>query len=113
MKIGMKEGTKETENFIVELYYCSIDKSNTVKAESAQFTIDIILFFFTLLSIYTNENHFAIVSSLYFSNENIKEIGVRNMANKLFMEERTLYTHRKKYCKIISSIIEFVKKYTK
>lgn len=105
----MNPKTKDLENEIVNLYYCSIKKKSDIEPEYAEFTINLIKFFFSLLSMYTNENHLLIITKLYFSRGNIKEIGVKTIARKLYLEERTLYSYRKKYCEIIIAIIKYVK----
>lgn len=98
--------TKDIEKELVNLYYCSIKKKSDIDPEYAQYQIDIIKFFFKLLSIYTNENHLVILNKLYFTRWNIKEIGVKATAIKLYLEERTLFSYRKRYCGIINEIIK-------
>ena len=53
--------------------------------------------FYTSISIYDENNHKEIVRILYFSKENILIIGVRKIAARLFMDDKTLYKYRKKY----------------
>lgn len=106
----MEEKTKEIEKLIIEIYYCSIGKNQEVKPEYALFIINIVVFFFSILSIYTNEDHLSTVMKLYFSKDNIKAVGIRKMARILHFEERTLFSLRKKYCNAIWAIIKFAKK---
>ncbi len=102
-----KTGTNAIEKKIVDLYNKSVGKVDK-ESIKAQTTIDKILKVFKLISIYDENNHKEIVRILYFSKENILIIGVRKIAARLFMDDKTLYKYRKKYCAVISNILNSI-----
>ncbi len=97
--------TRKIEEAVIELYKRSVKKEDEIEAEKAAKTIQDIISSFRLISIFTKENHVEIVKKLYFSKDNILEIGIRKMSDKVFVQEKTLYTYRKKYCKIIENFL--------
>ncbi len=98
--------THKIEKQIIALYKKSKNKKDITGARNAKQTVEEILQTFRLLDIFINDNHAQIVKSIYFTRWNIVEIGVRAMAMKVFMPERTLYKYRQKYCAIILEILK-------
>lgn len=100
-----RKNLKDTEKTIVEIYYSSKKKDIDNETEKAIDTVNCIIDCFRLISIFTNNNHTAIVKQLYFSKENVCVIGPKRIAQKVFVHENTLHTYREKYCLIISLVL--------
>lgn len=98
--------TRRTEKAIIDLYYCSMKKDDNEKSLVAKTIIETIKSYFEIISIFTNENHLNIITNLYFTSKNILEVGTRQMANKVFIQERSLLIYRQKYCAVIEKILE-------
>lgn len=95
--------TRIYEIALIELFYES--RNNNEAKEK----IEIILKVFKIISIFTGENHEEIICKLYFDRNNIVRVGIKLSADKVFMQEKTLYSYRKKYCKIIKEIMVLFK----
>ncbi len=91
--------TCQTEKLIVGIYE---KRNENIEAKKQ---IRIIMLCFQMLSIFTEEDHSAIVQKLYFSKNNIVKNGVRETAKAVFIPERTLQYYRRKYCEIIDIIV--------
>lgn len=102
-----RKNLRDTEKTIVDIYYCSRKKEIDKESEKAMDTVNCIIRCFHLISIFTDDNHTAIVKQLYFSKENICAIGSKRIARKVYLHENTLHTYRKKYCSIISLILVY------
>ena len=61
------------------------------------------------ISEFTNTDHTAIFNRLYFSKYNIKVAGIKHVARNIYIEERTLFSYRKKYCKVIMWILDYIR----
>lgn len=103
-------GTMKTEKMLVELYKKSKNKFDDKEADKAKQTICLIECGFDLISIFTEVEHVKIVSKLYFTTNNMFIIGLKPIADKVYVKERTLFDYRQKYCKVINFILEFIKK---
>ncbi len=95
---------KITENYVFEVFLTElyIASKNDIDANER---IKTILKVFKVISIFTEENHEEIVRRIYFENSNIVRLGVRISAEKVFVQEKTLYNYRRKYCKAIKEIL--------
>lgn len=98
--------TRKIERKIVDLYECSKRKDGSSEAIKAKKKVEKIFLFFELLSVFMGEDHVGVVRKLYFSRDNIFTIGIRRMADKVFIQERTLFLYRQRYCKIIDAFLE-------
>lgn len=98
--------THDIEKQINKLYKTSKNKKNALEAKQAKEVMEEIIRTFRMLDIFMNEHHTDIVQRIYFTRWNIVQIGVRAMAFRIFMPERTLYKYRQKYCAIIAEILK-------
>lgn len=98
--------TRKTERKIVRLYECSKKADGSASAANAARTVEAILLQFSIVSAFTEEDHLSVLQKLYFSRDNIIKIGVKRMADKVFIQERTLLLYRQKYCRIIDMLLE-------
>jgi hypothetical protein len=46
-------------------------------------------------------DHTKIVKNLYFSKDNILNTSMHRMAEKVYLQERTLFQYRQKYCEVV------------
>ena len=97
--------TRMSEKTIIELYYCSIKKTDDEEKQKAKSSINLIIKCFQLISIFTKEDHTKIIEQVYFTKENIRVIGAEKMAVKVHMHPNTLYLYRQNYCKVINAIL--------
>ncbi len=101
--------TRKTEQEIVNIYYLS-QKKDDPAASKARIIVMTILEYFRIISVFDGEDHQKIISKLYFSKDNVITAGIRKTALSLFLEEKTLYNYRKKYCEVIKRAIELIYK---
>ena len=94
--------TIKTEHKIVEIYKSS--KGKSAEAEQAKNVVNLIIQYFELISLFTNVRHVDIVKRIYFSADNLFVVGMRGIAQRLYLHENTLYSYRKKYCTVINTI---------
>lgn len=98
--------TRVVEQKVIKLFNDSMEQVNKEKRVEAQIIVERVLNVFELISVFDNYNHVEILKKLYFTKTNIFVLGTKKMANELFMDEKTLYKFRKKYCGVISKILE-------
>ncbi len=92
-----------TERNLIKLYECS--RKGDAQSWQAKDKIEKILIIFNYISVFTKFDHETVVKRLYFSQRNIMVIGTRQMADEVYIQERTLYSYRKKYCDIVDCIL--------
>lgn len=51
-------------------------------------------------------NHTEIVKTLYLCKNNLFQCGLQSIANRLYMQTRTLYDYRKKYAAVIKKVLD-------
>lgn len=100
--------TRVVEQKVIKLFNDSREQVNKEKYIEAQNVVKNILEVFKLISVFDNFNHSEIVEKLYFTKRNIEVLGIKKMAEKLFMDEKTLYKLRKKYCAVILEILNSI-----
>lgn len=83
----------------------TVKKNADNESQQAKQIIELIVFCFRIISLFTNENHLKIVEQLYLTKNNILSMGIRHFSNKLFLDEKTLYAYRKKYGMVILFVI--------
>lgn len=101
-------GMIDVERRLIDLYNVSLCNSNPKEQCKAQKTIRLIESCFVLIGIFTGEDHCKMINCLYFSKRNILNVEKRNMAEKIFVSERTMFSYRKKYCKVFNYILKFI-----
>lgn len=101
--------TNEVEQSVIELFEKSNQKVENENTEVAQKQIKFILSCFDFIQAFTGVNHKDIVKVLYFSKNNIAKVGVSNMNEFVFVQERTLFNYRKKYVAVLESAFAFMK----
>jgi hypothetical protein len=97
--------TRTIEKRVVDIYEKSIAKESDAEKETAQRLIDQIRYAFRLIDIFDDSNHLQIIEKLYFCKENILKLNLHRMADKVFVQERTLFFYRQKYCKVFKEIL--------
>lgn len=97
--------TRTIEKRVVDIYEKSIAKESDAEKETAQRLIDQIRYAFRLIDIFDDSNHLQIVEKLYFCKENILKLNLHRMADKVFVQERTLFFYHQKYCKVFKEIL--------
>lgn len=97
-------GTRVVELKVIKLFNDSKNQDNNTNFE-AQILVKKILKFFELISIFDSFDHLKIVKKLYFTKYNIKVTGIKKMSALLYMDEKTLYKLRNKYCAVIQKIL--------
>ena len=102
-------GTRVVERRVIKLFNDSRDQANKEEKDKAQEIIRKILDVFSIISVFENFNHKEIVKKLYFSKNNIEVVGIRKMADLLYMDEKTLYKLRNKYCITVIAIMKSIK----
>ena len=48
------------------------------------------------------------VKELYFSKDNVMDVGLKRMEKIVFVQERTLLFYRKKYCEVVNAIFVLI-----
>ena len=48
------------------------------------------------------------VKELYFSKDNVMDVGLKRMEKIVFVQERTLLFYRKKYCGVVNAIFVLI-----
>lgn len=86
-------------------------KKNSDDSEAAKQIVELVKLCMKVVSVFTDTDHAAISDKLYFSKDNIKVAGVKYVARTSYLEERTLYSYRKKYCKVILTIMDYLCSY--
>ena len=99
--------TRVIERKLIMLFNDSKNNVNKEKNIEAQTVIKKIIEVFDLISVFNNVSHTTIVKKLYFNKNNIMVKGTRIIARELFMDEKTLYRLRLKYCMVIKEILTF------
>lgn len=97
--------TRSIEKKVVDIYEKSIAKGSNAEKENAQRLIAQIRYAFRLIDIFDDSNHLQIIEKLYFCRDNILKLNIRRTADKVFVQERTLFFYRRKYCKVFKEII--------
>lgn len=101
--------TRIVERQVVKLFNDSRNQVNKEKCIEAQIIVKKILDVFELISVFAEFNHKEIVIKLYFCKNNIEVAGIRKISQQLYMDEKTLYKLRKKYCITIITILKSYK----
>lgn len=57
---------------------------------------------------FTNQNHLQIFKQLYFTKNNVIAMGISYICRKIFIQERTLYAYRQKYCQLILTVVDYI-----
>lgn len=83
-------------------------KNQDDNSENAKKIIQLLTLSLNSISMFTNQNHYQIFKKLYFTKDNVLAMGISYIARQVFIQERTLYSYRKKYCEIIIAIIKHV-----
>lgn len=94
----------QTERKLINLYEGSLQENDNNKAKEK---IKTIVIAFSIISIFTNVDHTTVMKKMYLSKRNILVLGTRKMAEVVYIQERTLYEYRKKYCKIINFVLKY------
>lgn len=95
---------RKKEKLLVELYNLSKGKGD--KAKEASEVITKIDYAFRLIGVFTGQDHEKIVNNLYFSKNNIISVGISKVSDKVFLQEKTLYLYRQRYCEAIEFIVD-------
>lgn len=95
---------RKKEKILVELYNVSVGTGE--RAKEASKIIMQIEYAFKLIGAFTGQDHEAIVNNLYFSKNNIITVGISKVSDKVFLQEKTLYLYRQRYCEAIEFIID-------
>ena len=101
-----KTDTNDIEQSLINMFKESENEIEKEKVVKANYMINRLLEAFRFISIFDKINHVEIITQLYFTKCNIKELGIRKMADKLFMDEKTLYKLRRKYCEVAKIIMK-------
>ena len=96
---------------MVNLYKCSHKKEHDEEYQMANNILEIVMFCFKVISVFTKTDHAKIVKQLYFDKDNIIVVGIKKMENIIFVPERTLLLYRKKYCDVIESIFVLIEQF--
>lgn len=94
----------QTERKLINLYERSLQENNNDRVKNK---IKTILIAFSIISIFTDMDHTTVMKKMYLSKRNILVLGIRKMAEVVYIRERTLYEYRKKYCKIINFVLAY------
>ena len=103
--------TRKTEKILVNLYHCSRAKEHNEDYILANNLLKFIMFCFEIISVFTSVDHAKIVKTLYFNKDNIFVMGIRNIQQVVFVQERTLLLYRKKYCEVVNAIFVLVEEF--
>ena len=95
---------RKKEKLLVELY--NLSKGTGDKAKEASEIITKIDYAFRLIGVFTGQDHETIVNNLYFSKNNIISVGISKVSDKVFLQEKTLYLYRQRYCEAIEFIVD-------
>lgn len=94
---------RKREKKYIELY--NMSKGVGDNAVEAAALISHIDYCFKIIDAFTGQNHAEIVHRLYFSRDNIISDGIIRTSSKVFLQEKTLYLYRQKYCDTIDYIV--------
>lgn len=100
--------TRKIEMMLVNLYKCSIKKEHDEEYKFANNIMQFIIFCFEIISIFTETDHANIIKKLYFSKDNVMDVGLKRMEKIVFVQERTLLFYRKKYCEVVNAIFVLI-----
>lgn len=81
-------------------------KNQDENSEKAKKIIQLLTFSLKSISTFTNNNHYQIFKKLYFTRDNVLTMGIGYISRQVFIQERTLYAYRQKYCAVVEQILD-------